>query len=161
MPTIQAPDCEIRIHFSRLGAAILAAFHFVALLVPIALGLPWGWLGALALLDVLVFGYAWRSLRNAARLSFRLPGEGVPEVRRADGEWQMIATLGDCRDSSWMITLVWRELASGQRVRAAILRDACSEEDWCRLRIALRWGCLSPARSSDAAQRASAHSPES
>ena len=161
MPTIQAPDREIRIRFSRLGAAILAAFHFVALVVPIALGLAWIQIGVLALLNALVLGYAWRSLREAARLSFRVPGEGVPEVRRANGEWQMIATSGDCRDSNWMITLVWRELASGRKARAAILRDACAEDDWRSLRIALRWGCLSPTRSSDAAQPASAHSPES
>jgi|GEM_PF-4254412 len=161
MPTVQASDCEIRIRFSRLGAAILAAFHFVALLVPIAMGLPRIQIGVLTLINALVFGYAWRNLREAALLSLRLPGEGVPEVRGADGEWQMIATLGECRDSSWMVTLVWRELASGRKARAAILRDACSEDDWRRLRIALRWGCLSPTRSSDGARPASAHSQES
>ncbi|WP_341678558.1 protein YgfX [Niveibacterium sp. SC-1] len=163
MPVDQAlTDCEIEVGFSRSGAAILAAFHLVALLTPWVLGLPPVQIGLLALLNVLALGFSWRALRKAADLCFRLPREGVPELRcQRDGGWAMIATLGDCRDSSWMVTLVWRELATDKVARAVILRDACTAKDWRKLRTALRWGCLSPARSSDAPHSASAGSPES
>jgi hypothetical protein len=128
---------------SRLLAAGLMVLHLGAVPIIFLLnGLIWP--GKLFLLGLVAVSgvYYWRRVIHAQQ-----PNTVKRLTWRADGEWLLELVSGEKLEAellpnayvhAWLVTLIFRRQASGEKIRLVLFRDALEAEMFRRLRVRLR-----------------------
>jgi hypothetical protein len=135
---------DVSLRASTPFAAVLAAFHFAAFLLP--------WLSRLnpafaLVVDACVLASAFfvaRQLRTQRDLVLRLHDAGHAELIEAGEAASAVLAAHSSAFAGLLITLHWTGLGDGRRGSACVSRFCLSAADWRLVARWLRWRLLSP-----------------